>query len=38
MKLYLQNIVEDIPSCSYDFCMVYLPEWNDKFQKISEDI
>lgn len=26
------------PTCSYVFCMVYLPEWNDELQKSSEDI
>lgn len=26
------------PTCSYDFCIMYLPEWTDELQKQSEDI
>lgn len=26
------------PECSYDFCRLYLPEWNEEEQKIMEEI
>jgi len=25
-------------TCSYDFCVMYLPEWNDELQKSAEDL
>ena len=25
-------------TCSYDFCMLFLPEWNDELQKSAEEI
>jgi hypothetical protein len=25
-------------TCSYDFCLMYIPEWNNELQKKSEDI
>lgn len=26
------------PTCSYDFCLMYIPEWTNELQKQSEDI